>query len=313
MRMMLGLLTGMTLCAAAPAQQVATHALPSEISYPEGIAYDPAKGVIYTASAADGAVARTDLATGRSTVIVPAGTLLPGNESFPGLLGMKLDASNRLWIAGGRTGRIFVIDTANGAVVKSFDTGAAGSLLNDVAFTADAAYFTDTLRPIVWRVPIGADGIGELESWLPLDKSPIEYGEGPNLNGIAVAADGKTLIVGQMNKGLLYRIDPTSRAIAPIPLEGGEVTGADGLVVDGNSLYLVRQPHAEVVAIALDPGLASARVVKRFSDPALKWPATAAKAGDRLLVVNAQFNKRSSQDPELPFSVASVPLSALAP
>ena len=41
------------------------------------------------------------------------------------------------------------------------------------------------------------------------------------------------------------------------------------------------------------------------------WTATAAKAGDTLLVVNTQFNKRDSHDPVTPFAVAAVPLSRL--
>jgi hypothetical protein len=42
------------------------------------------------------------------------------------------------------------------------------------------------------------------------------------------------------------------------------------------------------------------------------WPATAAKVGDRLLVVNTQFNKRNTKDPVLPFSIVGVPVSMLS-
>ena len=49
----------------------------------------------------------------------------------------------------------------------------------------------------------------------------------------------------------------------------------------------------------------------RFKDPALAWPATAVKAGDRLIVVNTQFNTRESKTQKTPFTLVHVPLSRL--
>ena len=78
------------------------HALPSEINYPEGVAYDPDGNALYTASAANGAVVRVDLTTGQSQTIVPPGALVPrGSHVFPAMLGMKLDGAGRLWRADG--------------------------------------------------------------------------------------------------------------------------------------------------------------------------------------------------------------------
>jgi Cu-Zn family superoxide dismutase len=311
LKAIIGLSAALMWTGAATAQTIPTPVLPATISYPEGIAFDAKRQHIYTASALDGAVVRTDLRSGVSTTIVQPGLLAPGNTRFPGLLGMKLDASNRLWISGGRIGSIFVVDASTGKLLKSFSTGKDPSLLNDVVVTRDAAYFTDTLHPMLWRVPLDNGQIGPLEPWLDLAGSPIAYGEGPNLNGITVTPDGKSLLVGQMNKGLLYRIDTASRAVTPVVVTGGEVTGIDGLVLDGRTLYLVRQPHAEIVTLNLSPDLGAAEVVNRFKDPVLLWPATAAKAGDTLLVVNAQFNRRATNDPQTPFSVAAVPLARL--
>ena len=44
-----------------------------------------------------------------------------------------------------------------------------------------------------------------------------------------------------------------------------------------------------------------------ITGPQLKYPTTIALAGNRLLAVNSQFDKRSAmQPPELPFDVASI-------
>ena len=61
----------------ALAQPLTTYPLPAEVRYPEGVALDPATGALYTASAETGLLVRLDPATGRSTVVAPAGTGAP--------------------------------------------------------------------------------------------------------------------------------------------------------------------------------------------------------------------------------------------
>jgi sugar lactone lactonase YvrE len=305
------LLAFATALIAAPAlAQVTEHPLPAEISYPEGIAHD--RGAIYTMGAADGVLARTNLATGQSTILQPAGVIVPaGTTAFPAALGMKIDASGRLFIAGGRTGKMYVYDVNSGKLLRTFDT-AAGGLVNDVILINGAAIFTDTLHPKLWRVPLNGQTLGELETWIDLKGGPIPYGEGASLNGIAATPDGSTLIVGQMGKGLLFRIDVATKAITPIDLDGQLVTGVDGLVLTGNTLYVVSQTQEEVITVELSADYRSGKVLNRFKDPAIRWPATAALHGDRLLVVNAQFNKRNANEAVKPFSVISIPRASLA-
>ena len=55
-------------------------------------------------------------------------------EPFPALLGMKIDGAGRVWIAGGRTGQMVVVDAKSGKVLKKFEVPTPGaSLINDVA------------------------------------------------------------------------------------------------------------------------------------------------------------------------------------
>ncbi|MGH9372125.1 MAG: SMP-30/gluconolactonase/LRE family protein, partial [Vicinamibacterales bacterium] len=227
----------------ADAQQpeITRYPLASNVTYPEGIAYDPKDGNIYTGSAATGLIFRMVPqvpSTKVGTIVAPEGAVLPG-DPFPALLGMKVDGANRLWVAGGRTGKMAVVSTIRGNVLKRFDTPAEpAGLINDVVVTSSGAYFTDTLRPTLWRVPVEGDHIGELEPWLQFQGSPLEYTEGANLNGIAATPDGRNLIVVQMNKGLLFRISVADKRVTPIDTGGEALNTADGLVLDGRRLYV---------------------------------------------------------------------------
>ena len=288
--------------------------LPAEVTFPEGIAYDPAGGSIYTASALTGALTRVNVKTKAAEIVAPAGVLVPGGmaQTFPAVLGMKLDGRNRLWIAGGRSGRFLIVDAKTGKVLKQLDVpDPSKSLVNDVALIGTTGYFTDTRVPTLWRIEATGDEIGRVEPWLDFTGTPLQYYEGANLNGITATPDGQSLIVVQMGKGLLYRIDVKTKTVSPIDTAGADLTGADGLVLDGRTLYVVRQTAVEIATVQLSSDLTKGTVTARLKDPLLAWPATAVTIGDRLLVVNTQFNVRNDKKETRPFTIVSVPLSRL--
>jgi sugar lactone lactonase YvrE len=300
---------------AAQAPTISTIPLPATITFPEGVAYDAAADVAYTASAVTGAVVRVHLKTGASETVAPAGTLLaPGAPApFPAVLGMKLDAAHRLWVAGGATGRMWILDTQTGKVLKDFQVpNPSASLINDVALVGNAGYFTDTKFATLWRIQVNGTQIGALEPFVTFANTPLQYDSGANLNGIAATADGKSLIVVQMGKGLLFRVDLASKAVTAVDTTGQDLSGADGLVLDGHTLYVVRQTAVEIATVQLSADYAKGTVVNRLKDPLLAWPATAAKVGDHLLVVNTQFNTRGDNSQKTPFTFARVPLTRLA-
>jgi Cu-Zn family superoxide dismutase len=292
--------------------EITRYELPADVTFPEGIAYDAKRDEIYTGSAATGNLVRLTLASKQAAVVSPPASLM-ATEPFPALLGMKLDSAGRVWIAGGRTGQMVVVDARTGKPLKKFEVPTRdASLINDVVVVGPSAYFTDSLTPTLWRVTTTGDRIGDLEPWLQFAGSPLEYTKGANLNGIAATQDGRHLVVVQMNKGLLFRIGVEDKQIVPIDIGGESVATGDGLVLDGRTLYVVRQGEQEIVTIDLAADLSKGRVVSRFKDPALAWPATAVKVGDRLLVVNTQFNRRGTKDPVLPFSIIGVPVALLS-
>lgn len=320
--MALGALVAMSACTAQndadtaaveEERAVRTVQLPAALDYPEGIEID-SDGNIYISSAVDGTVMRISSEDGTGEVLSASNALLEADFNvFPRFLGAKLDDSNRLWIAGGRTGEVFVLNAASGQLIKRMSVNNEGSLLNDASITSDAVYITDTRQPILWRIALDGDEIGDPERWIDFTGSSLEHDqEGRNLNGIVADPSGQYLLGIQMDKGLLYRISVADKSVTPVDVGGETLANGDGLVLDEQTLYLVRQADTEIVTLDLAEDWTSAKVVSRFTHPALTWPATAALYGDELYVVDSQFNRRASNDPVRPFSLVVIPLERLA-
>ncbi|MFT4075756.1 MAG: hypothetical protein QM647_09525 [Asticcacaulis sp.] len=304
-------LTGLPLVAMAQAPLQKLE-LPPVVSFPEGTTYDPASNSLYAGNAENGALVRVDATTGVSKLVTPAGQIVPAGGVFPAMLGMKLDAKGRLWIAGGNTGLQTVVDPADGKIIKQVKVPTAPkSLLNDLVIVGNAAYTTDTFVPILWRQTMDSDTISEIEPWLDLKNTPIAFADGPNLNGIAATPNGKAIIVIQMNKGLLFKIDIASKQVTPIDVGGADLTGSDGLVLDGQTLYVVRQWSDEIATVSLDATLTHGIAISRFKDAGLAYPATAAIVGSDLVLVNTQFNTRDDHSAVRPFTLVKVPLARL--
>lgn len=281
-----------------------TYTLPGNAVFPEGVTYRSSTGNFFVSSTTDGAIYRGTLNGTSAQVFLPGGA-----DGRTTAVGLKVSEAGQLFVAGGATGRMFVYDVNTGALVRAYDTPAAmnGTFINDVALTPDAAYFTDSRRPVLFRLARTASGVsGTLEAWLDLTGTPIAYGEGFNLNGIAATPDGKYLIVVQSNTGQLFRIRTADKAVTEIEF-GGTVKNGDGILLDGQTLYVSRNADKIIVPITLGADFTTGTVGTPFSDPTLMYPTTLAQAGNRLLVVNSQFDKRGPNvTPTLPFTLSNI-------
>lgn len=289
------------------AQEASTYELPGDSVFPEGIAYDDTSGSFFVGSATLGTILQVDTETSEVVTLVEGGKRDPFTT-----LGLKVDAQNRLWVAGGSGGEIYAYDTTTGEEVVSLTTPEAdATFLNDLVVSeAGDVYVTDSSRPVLFKVSAGAE---VAESWLDFTGTAFEYDDGTNANGIAITPDDSYLFVVQMDAGNLYRIDVASKEVVQVDLGGETLSGADGLVLDGQTLYVVLQPSNEVAVVTLAEDLASGMLERRVSDPSFHAPATAALVDDSLLVVNTQFDRmQGEQGPELPFVISSVSLQALA-
>ena len=280
------------------------YVLPGEQVFPEGVAYQSDTGNFYVGSTTDGTVFRGDVESGPKEAEV---FLEPNSDGRTTAIGMEVDEEGRLFIAGGETGRIFVYDTESADLVRRLDTpDAEATFLNDVAVTPDGdAYFTDSMRPVLFRVTSTSDGVGEAEPWLNFEGTPAEYEEGFNFNGIDATEDGRYLIAVQSNTGELFLIDTESKEVVEINLGGETLANGDGLLLDERTVYVVRNEQELIVPVELSGEYISGEVGEPFTDPSFAFPTTIAKTDGRLLVVNSQFDKQEG-DPELPFTVSSV-------
>jgi sugar lactone lactonase YvrE len=255
---------------------------------PEGIAIG--RGAEFYAGARQGspfvgAVYKGDLRTGTGTVLVPP---QPGRFA----LGLKLDQrSNLLFVAGGPGGRAFVYDGSSGEDVAAFPFAVAPTFVNDVVITRTAAYFTDSLKPVLYRVPLSAGGA--LPNPLSFDLLPLggDYAMVPgfNANGIAATSDGSALIIVQSATGILFRVDPETGHADAIDLGGALVTNGDGILLHGRRLYVCRNAVNRIAVVELDPTLTVGSYVEDITSPGFSVPTTIAEFGHSIYAVNARF------------------------
>src|SRR5690606_19432563 len=109
--------------------------------------------------------------------------------------------------------------------------------INDVIVTSQAAYFTNSAQPVLYRVsidPIGEDYQGATVEEIELG-GDYEHVEGFNINGIEATPDGAWLIVVQTSTGRLYRVDPETGDALEIDLGDDNLTNGDGLLLNGTT------------------------------------------------------------------------------
>lgn len=290
-----------------------TYTLPGARVFPEGIARKRGSQRFFVGSTTDGTIFRGHLDSG---ALLPFAA--PGADGRTTAVGMSADTEDRLFVAGGATGKVFVVDADNGATIRVLDTQPRGAatFLNDVAVDGDTAYVTDSMRPVIFRVlsdgglpnedADNANDVGEITPWLDLRGTAFRYRQGFNANGIVTANRGRLLIVVQTNTGRLFRIDTRTRRVSRIALRGGaRVPNGDGLVLVGDTLYVIRNAQEQIAQITLSSTRRSGRIRRRITSGRLRFPTTAIRDGRRLLVVNSQFNRQNAT-PSLPFSVVAV-------
>jgi Cu-Zn family superoxide dismutase len=301
------LITALTARPAA-ADDFAAYTLPGDAVYPEGVAYQAATGDYFTGSTTNGAILRGNINSPAAEVWIVGGT-----DGMTTTRGMKADSQGRLFVATGPQRLMYVIDTASKQTLAKLDSGVQPSFINDVALTPDgAAYFTDSSSPMLYKVA-QTGGQWALEK-IDLAGSPIVYQAGFNLGGIAAGADGKYLILAQGNNGKLFRYDLTAHQAVQIDLGTDDVLGADGILLDGSTLYVMRNAQKLLVTLALSNDYTRGTVMSVITHPAFSFPTTMAFIPGHILVTNSQFDKRNAgQPPSLPFQLLSLPIPGAAP
>lgn len=294
---------------AAIAAVVATTAALAKASFPQVIAlpngWQP-EGIaigngttFYVGSIPTGAVYRGDLRTGQGSTLVAGVT---GRAA----IGMEHDRG-RLFVAGGGTGKGFVYNARTGALIRELQLATVGgaTFVNDVVVTRRAAFFTDSNRAVLYRLPLTQNGApGRAAQALPLT-GDFALQAGFNLNGIDATANGKTLVVVQSVAGKLFRVNPATGRTTLIDLGAATVSNGDGLLLDGRRLYVVQNRDNRISVVTLSKNMASGRISRTITDSDFDVPTTVDRHGNRLYAVNARFGTPAG--PSTTYSVVQVP------
>ena len=201
--------------------------------------------------------------------------------------GMKHDPrSNLLFVARSTSGMGTIFDAATGDVVASYQFKTAPTFINDVVITREAAYFTDTQAPFLYRVALGPAGAPATEA--EIISLPAAF----RTNGIAATPNGEDLFV--VSGAQLYRLDTATYTPTLVDLGGDTLPNADGLLLDGKTLYVVQNFLHRIAVVELSSNYLSGEIARFITEPfasndATKVPTTIARFGDALYAVTAGF------------------------
>ncbi|MGW5576258.1 superoxide dismutase [Micromonospora chokoriensis] len=287
----------------SPAAAHPSKPFPARIALPDGFTPEGLTighgTTVYVGSVLDGAVWRGDLRTGRGSVLIP-GT--PGAPKS----GLKIDPRGRLWTADFYTGGASVYDPRTGARLAHYQfTDGSNTLVNDLVITERAVYFTDSIRPVLYVVPLGPGG--RLPAPTAFRVLPLTGpGATPDAfnNGIVALPNGD-LLIAQMLTGHLVRVDPRTGGSGLFDLGGYLVDRADGLVLRGRTLHVIRNLSNVIAVVRLNGAYTAGVVQREITGSQLRSPATGDLLGSALYVVNGRFDVEST--PSTDYDIVRVP------
>ena len=295
------LLLAATVAVVAVPAAFAKAAFPETIALPDG--WQP-EGIaigrgttFYVGSIPTGAIYRGDLRTGQGAPFVQGAT---GRAA----VGVDFDRG-KLFVAGGMTGKGFVYDARSGALVRELQLAAGGgsTFVNDVVVTKRAAWFTDSNRAVLYRLPLSKNGRPAAAAQTVQLTGDFQLASGFNLNGIDATPNGKTLVTVQSGTGKLFTVTP-SGVTAEIDLGGQTVQNGDGILLHGRTLYVVRNQNNEIAVVALGKALTTGTIARTITNPGFDVPTTIDRHGSRLYAVNARFG--TTPTPTTPYTVVQL-------
>lgn len=279
---------------------------PEEISLPDGFQPEgiaSGKGAtFYVGSIPTGAVYRGDVRTGNGDVLVPP-------QDGRAAIGLKYDPrTGLLFVAGGPTGFAYVYDGETGENVAEIFLSEQPRFINDVVITRDAAYFTNSQQPVIYRVSLENNGglpDTPVVEEISLSGDYVFTAGAFNANGIEASPNGETLIIVNSVDGVLYSVDSDTGVATRIDLGGGSVLNGDGILLQGSTLYVVQNQLNQIAVIRLNSQLTSGQIVDTITSPLFDVPTTIAKFGNWLYAVNARFG--TTPTPDTPYTITRVP------
>ena len=255
----------------------------------------------------DGSIYKVNLRNGQGETLVGAE---PDFDVFAGdcyKLGMRVDPrSNYLFVAGCINGDAYVFDADTGEEIMKYQLDDSEfTVINDIAITRDAVYFTDFGQPFIYRLPLSKNGrIPNGEDAATAIPLTGDFETGDNLigvfaNGIVATPDGKTLIIGHSGSSKIFKVNPSTGHADEIIVDPPLLGLLDGSFLDGIVLYdgvlFILSPGETaagdlVQVVELDEDMLTGSLVGTISDPGMDGVASGAMHGDSLYVNNARYS-----------------------
>jgi len=166
------------------------------------------------------------------------------------------DAHGRLVLLDKSPPRALLLDTRTGEQT-TYATFADGSIPNYATWGPDGSlYVTDYGKPVLWRIPPGG---GPPQPWL--QDSRLDGGEF-GTTGIALGADGRTLVVAQQSEAGGSAGNPTSGRIFTVPIDPGPAAGPmrqlwESLPFDGPDGFAIARSGTIYIALTAADQLAA--------------------------------------------------------
>jgi Cu-Zn family superoxide dismutase len=257
----------------------------------EGIGLDERRGTFYVSETTGGEISRGNIHPDEAKPWLDGN----GTDGRFTARGITVDHDGRVYIAGGPNGidndgaPDLWVYSRGGKLLAKLDTGVDNAFLNDVAIGPDgAAYFTNSNAPQVFRVVKSRAG-WQVSTFIDASGT-IPTQAGFNLGGIVATGDGRALIVAQGNVGALWRIDLRTKAVTPIEHPQSDLVNADGLVLRGNKLLVIRNFSRVITTLKLSDRWTSATLVEETATAADRLFTTGKLAGSRLYLVDSKFD-----------------------
>ncbi|HET9858712.1 MAG TPA: SMP-30/gluconolactonase/LRE family protein [Nocardioidaceae bacterium] len=266
----------------------------------EGIGVTRSQKTFYVSEVTGGEIHRGDVRTGETEVWKDEGA-----DGRTTARGITTDRQGRVYIAGGPNGigndqPDLWVYSRHGELLAAIQLDVDDAFLNDVAIGPDgAAYFTNSNEPQIFRVA-KEHGTWSATLWADAGDTidvEIESGGIFNLGGIVVSPGRGALIVAQGNTGQLWRFDLRTTEATPIDIGEADLTNADGLVLRGHTLWVVRNFAHVLTTMRISHRTSVARLIsERMTDPDRVFT-TAKIARGRLLLVDSKFDEQVAEPP----------------
>ncbi len=280
----------------------ATYVLQGDAASPvgskfEGIGADERRGLFYVSEVTGGEVHRGSARTARTEEWLAG----DGTDGRFTARGITVDALGNVYVAGGPngigTGRPDLwVYSREGRLLAALRAPGTDVFLNDVAIGPDgAAYFTNSNDAQVFRVARGRDGWAAT-LWADATAT-IPREAGFNLGGIVLSADRRAFVVAQGNTGRLWRFDARTGAVAAVDTGGADLVNADGLVLRGDRLTVVRNFSRMLATLRLSRDGRRAALLDQRATAADRVLTTAKVLRGRVLYVDSKFDEAVASGP----------------